>query len=93
MTPRRGPQPLIDPIAQRLAGGAWVGLAAWGSGHFRAGLSHLVTACTGVRSAADVIALLLLAWKLTPSARGKRGGDINITNYNRFGGRSTTRVK
>ena len=96
VTPPRDmrPQPLIDPIAQRLvAGGAGVGLAAWGGGHLLAGLSQLVAACTGLGSAAGAIALLLLVWKLTPTAHGKRGGDVHIKNTNWFGGRSTTRVK
>lgn len=95
-TPARDmrPQPVIDPIAQRLvAAGAGVGLACWGGGHLLAGLSQLVAACAGLGSAAGAIALLLLAWKLAPSARGKRGGDIHITNKNGFGGRSTTVVK
>ena len=86
------PQPLVDPIAQRLlAGGA--GLGAWGGGHLLAGLSQLVAACAGLGSAAGAIALLLLVWKLTPTAPGRRGGDVHIKNTNWFGGRSTTRVK
>jgi hypothetical protein len=97
VTPPRDmtPQPLIDPIAQRMvAAGAGVGLACWGGGHLLAGLSQLVAACTGMGSAAGAIALLLLAAKLTPTPRSKKGGDtINVTNHNRFGGRSTTRVK
>ncbi|MGY4936222.1 hypothetical protein ACWD7T_35130, partial [Streptomyces sp. 900116325] len=66
------------------------GAAGWGAGEFLAGASKLVSAMTGVGSAAAAIALLLLAWKLSPSSRA--GKTVNITNNNRWGGRSNTRV-
>ncbi|MET9776195.1 hypothetical protein ABZ023_18375 [Streptomyces sp. NPDC006367] len=91
-TPARDltPQPLIDPLAARLlGGGVGAGVAGWGAGEFLAGASQLVSAAAGVGSAAVAIALLLLAWKMTPSGGGK---TVHITNHNRWGGRSSTRV-
>ncbi|WP_328491265.1 hypothetical protein [Streptomyces zaomyceticus] len=92
-TPARDltPQPLLDPLAQRmLAGGVGAGVAAWGAGEFLAGASRLVSALAGIGSAAAVIALLLLAWKMTPSNR--TGKTVNVTNINRWGGRSSTHM-
>ncbi|MCG8971795.1 hypothetical protein [Streptomyces sp. CL12-4] len=91
-TPARdlAPQPLIDPLAARmLGGGVGGGVLGWGAGEFLAGASKLVSAATGVGSAAAAIALLLLAWKMSPSGGGK---TVNITNNNRWGGRSSTRA-
>ncbi|GAA2439504.1 hypothetical protein [Streptomyces glaucus] len=91
-TPPRdlSPQPLIDPLAARmLGGGVGAGVAGWGAGEFLAGASQLVSAMTGVGSAAVAIALLLLAWKMSPSGSGK---TVHITNHNRLWGRSSTRV-
>jgi hypothetical protein len=90
-TPARDltPQPLIDPLAQRLfGGGVGAGVAGWGVGEFLAGASKLISAMAGVGSAAAAIALLLLAWKMSPSHRA--GKTVNITNNNRWGGRSNT---
>ncbi|SEE85334.1 DNA segregation ATPase FtsK/SpoIIIE, S-DNA-T family [Streptomyces sp. 2131.1] len=67
-----------------------MGTGAYGKGWFLAGASQLVSAMTGVGSAAAAIALLLLAWKMSPSSRA--GKTVNITNNNRWGGRSSTRV-
>ncbi|MGW4087070.1 hypothetical protein ACWEGS_28960 [Streptomyces sp. NPDC004822] len=92
-TPARDltPQPLLDPLAQRLlAGGVGGGVLGWGAGEFLAGASRLVTAVSSVGSAAAAVALLLLAWKMSPSSRA--GRIVNITNHNRWGGRSSTRV-
>jgi hypothetical protein len=92
-TPARDltPQPVVDPLAQRLlAGGLGAGVTGWGAGEFLAGASQLVSAMTGAGSAALAIALLLLAWKMAPSHRA--GKTVNITNNNRWGGRSTTRM-
>lgn len=83
------PQPLIDPIAARLlGGGVGGGVLGWGAGEFVAGLGKLVSAAASAGGAALGIALLLLAWKMTPSGGGK---TVNITNNNRWGGRSITR--
>ncbi|MFJ4084928.1 hypothetical protein ACIP2Z_39045 [Streptomyces iakyrus] len=85
------PQPLIDPLAARMfGGGVGGGVLGWGAGQFLAGASQLVSAMSGVGSAAAAIALLLLAWKMTPSSRA--GKTVNITNNNRWGGRSSTRA-
>ncbi|MFF8696203.1 hypothetical protein ACF08W_28730 [Streptomyces sp. NPDC015144] len=85
------PQPLIDPLTARmLGGGVGGGVLGWGVGQFLAGAGQLVSAMTGVGSAAAAIALLLLAWKMAPSSRA--GKTVNITNNNRWGGRSSTRM-
>jgi hypothetical protein len=85
------PQPLIDPLAARLlGGGVGAGVAAWGAGEFLVGASQLVSALTGLGGAAAAIALLLLAWKMSPSSRA--GKTVHITNNNRWGGRSSTRA-
>jgi hypothetical protein len=83
------PQPLIDPIAARLCG-AGVGAGAagagigWGFGQAAAGIA----AFSG-SSAVLVLALLLLATRFG----GKHGGDTyNVTNINRWWGRSSTRL-
>jgi hypothetical protein len=92
-TPARDltPPPLIDPLAARMfGGGVGGGVLGWGAGQFLAGASQLVSAMTGVGSAAAAIALLLLAWKMTPSSRA--GKTVHITNNNRWGGRSSTRA-
>ncbi|MFK0159180.1 hypothetical protein ACIQVK_44805 [Streptomyces sp. NPDC090493] len=92
-TPARDltPQPLIDPLAARMfGGGVGGGVLGWGAGQFLAGASQLVSAMSGVGSAAAAIALLLLAWKMSPSSRA--GKTVNITNNNRWGGRSSTRA-
>lgn len=92
-TPARdlSPQPLIDPLAARLfGGGVGAGVAGWGAGQFLLGASQLVSAAAGVGGAVFAIALLLLAAKLTPTGRG--GKTVNITNHNRWGGRSSTRA-
>jgi hypothetical protein len=53
-------QQLIDPIAQRLlGGGVGCGVAGWGVGQFLAGVGQLVSALSGVGSAATAIVLLL----------------------------------
>ncbi|MFF4902219.1 hypothetical protein [Streptomyces sp. NPDC001068] len=90
-TPARdlSPQPLIDPLAQRLfGGGVGGGVAGWGAGQFLAGASQLISAFSAAGGAVAAIALLLLAWKMAPSNRA--GKTVNITNNNRWGGRSNT---
>ncbi|MFD9394196.1 hypothetical protein ACFWBB_26690 [Streptomyces sp. NPDC060000] len=85
------PQPLLDPLAQRmLAGGVGGGVLGWGAGDFLAGASKLVSAAASGGSAVAAMALLLLAWKMSPSSRP--GKTVNITNKNSWGGRSSTRA-
>jgi hypothetical protein len=74
------PQPLIDPLAQRMAAGDLLGAGVgWGG-------AQLVNAIAGGMVGLVVFALLLLA-----ARSGRRGGDvINITNNNRGFGRSHT---
>jgi hypothetical protein len=43
------PQPLLDPVAQRLlGGGVGSGVALWGGGHFLAGAGQFVSGLTGM---------------------------------------------
>jgi hypothetical protein len=92
-TPERDltPQPLIDPRAQLvLAGGVAAGTTGagvgWGIGQAATGIATL----SG--SSAILVALLLL---LVAKARGTgRGGDTyNVTNHNRWWGKSTSITK
>ncbi|MER7952062.1 hypothetical protein ABTY59_32190 [Streptomyces sp. NPDC096079] len=92
-TPARDltPQPLLDPLAQRmLAGGVGAGVTGWGAGELLTGAGRLVSAAAGAGSAVVAIALLLLAWKMSPSSRP--GKTVNVTNINSWGGRSSTRM-
>ncbi|MER5916439.1 hypothetical protein ABT124_40135 [Streptomyces sp. NPDC001982] len=85
------PQPLIDPLAQRIAAtGVGAGAAGWGGGQLLMGASQLISALAGVGSAAFAIALLLLAAKVSGAGQSRK--TVNITNNNRWGGRSSTRV-
>jgi hypothetical protein len=87
------PQPLIDRTAQRMiGGGVGVGVAAWGGGQLLTGASQLVSAAAGAGSTVLGFALLLLAGKAVSAVRS-RGNTYNITNNNKWGGKSTTRVK
>lgn len=91
-TPPRdlAPQPLIDPRAQLvLAGGVAAGSAGagigWGVGQAAVGIATLGG------STALLVALLLLAVAKLPAGRTARGGTtVNVTNHNRWFGRSTT---
>ncbi|MEU1592819.1 hypothetical protein ABZ468_08135 [Streptomyces sp. NPDC005708] len=88
------PLPLIDPLAQRLVGGGVLGVGAgaagWGAGQLLMGASQLISAVAGVGSAAFAIALLILAAKMTGGGQSRT--TVNITNNNRWWGRSTTRL-
>jgi hypothetical protein len=92
-TPPRdlAPRPAVDPIAQRIAAtGVGVGVAAYGGGHLLMGAAQVAAALSGVGSAIGSVALLLAVWKLAPGPRGK--GVVNITNHNKWGGRSKTTI-
>lgn len=86
------PQPLIDPVAARMfGGGAGAGLAGagvgWGVGQAAAGIATF-----GGSSAVLVIALLLLASKLGRGGSYREGDTYNVTNVNRWWGKSSTRI-
>lgn len=87
------PQPLIDPLAQRMVGGglgagaAGAGLG-WGFGQAAAGI-----AAFGGSSALLVLALLLLASKLGRGGSYREGDTyIDVTNINRWWGKSSTQI-
>lgn len=78
------PQPLIDPMAQRMAAG---GILAAGVG---AGAWFLFSALAGAALSIAALAALILACKL-PTAGRSRAGDTYITNnQNSWWGHSST---
>jgi hypothetical protein len=87
------PQPLIDPVAARMFGGGLGAGAAgagvgWGFGQAAAGI-----AAFGGSSAVLVIALLLLASKVGRGGSYREGDTyIDVTNVNRWWGKSSTRL-
>ncbi|MFD8421820.1 hypothetical protein [Streptomyces sp. NPDC059466] len=84
------PWPAVDPIAQRIAAtGIGAGVAAYGGEHLFWGMAQVAAAMSGVGSALGSAALLVAVWKLAP---GPRKGSVNVTNYNKWGGRSTTKL-
>lgn len=83
------PQPLFDPVAQRvMAGGIGAGAAGagvgWGVGQAFAGIA----AFGGVTSLAVIAALLLVA--RLGGSRTQIHNETHVTNTNRWLGRSTT---
>jgi hypothetical protein len=84
-TPERNltPQPLIDPIAQRLGCGALLAVAVGVAGWLL--FTPWAAVCIGS------IAVIVVALRLPA---GRRGGDtINVTNHNRWWGRSSSDIK
>ena len=91
MQPRDlSPQPLLDPMAQRMVG------AGVGGGAFAAGVGYgvgqILGSLVGLSSGAVFwMAVLYLATKLPAAGRSVRGGDTYVTNNHTRGfGRSTT---
>ncbi len=65
------PQPLFDPIAQRLiGGGAGGGVALWGAGKFLVGASQFVSSLTGM----GALLLFLAIAGARAALTGGRGG-------------------
>ncbi|MGW2550102.1 hypothetical protein [Streptomyces sp. NPDC001635] len=92
-TPARNltPQPLLDKYAQRMIGGGiGFGVAAWGGGHLLAGASQLLAAATGFGTTIASIVLMITVARVAAALRKPK--TVNITNNNKWGGRSTTRV-
>lgn len=91
-TPARdlAPQPLLDPMAQRMIG------AGVGGGAFAAGVGYgvgqILGSIAGLSSGAVFwLAVLFLATKLPAAGRAARGGDTYVTNnHNRGFARSIT---
>lgn len=83
------PQPLFDPLAQRMLGaGVGGGALSAGAGW---GIAQVVSAAAGGVTGIVALALLLLAARVTaprPSVRI----DQHVTNNNRWFGKSTTRM-
>ncbi|MFE6126787.1 hypothetical protein ACFQ6Q_00720 [Streptomyces sp. NPDC056437] len=82
------PQPLIDPLAQRLlAGGVGGGALAAGVGY---GFGQAVGA---LAAGGPVLLLAILAALVTAGRGGSRQGDTyNITNNNRLWGKTTNNL-
>lgn len=79
------PQPLFDPIAQRmLCGGVGGGTLGAGAGW---GAAQLLNAVAGAGTGLLVLALLLLAAR---TMGGRSVTNIQVHNHNRGFGRSTT---
>lgn len=84
------PQPLFDPVAQRLLGGGLgAGGALWGGGHFLAGAGQLVSSLSGVGA---LLFFLALAGGRAVLARPAGGTRIEVHNHVRGFGRSTTNL-
>jgi hypothetical protein len=84
------PQPVFDPVAQRLAAaGAGGGVLLWGGGQFLAGLGQLVSGLSGV---GVLLLFLALAGGRAFSGRREGGTVIEVHNHNRGFGRSTTNL-
>lgn len=82
------PQPLIDPRAQIVAaGGVLAAGAGWGVGQ---ALSALSGVGSGMLLLLVVVVVALRVGRLGGVARG--GDTYNITNHNRWWGKSTTKL-
>ncbi len=85
------PQPLFDPIAQRLLGaGMGGGVLLWGGGQFLVGASQFVSALSGVGALLFFLALAG-ARALLPGGRGG-GTHIEVHQHARGFGRNTTHL-
>ena len=84
------PQPLFDPMAQRLLGGGiGGGVLLWGGGTFLVGASQLVSSLSGVGA---LLFFLALAGARTMLG-GRRGGThIEVHNHARGFGRNHTHL-
>jgi hypothetical protein len=84
------PQPVLDPLAQRLlAGGVGSGVALWGGGQFLVGAGQLVSSLSGVGA---LLFFLALAGGRALLARPAGGTRIEVHNHNRGLGRSITNL-
>ena len=85
------PQPLFDPMAQRLLGGGiGGGVLLWGGGTFLVGASQLVSSLSGVGA---LLFFLALAGARTVLGGGRRGGThIEVHNHARGFGRNHTHL-
>jgi hypothetical protein len=83
------PQPLLDPVTQRLlGGGVGGGVLLWGGGQFLIGAGQFVSSLSGVGA---LLFFLALAGGRAMLSGGRRGGTrIEVHNHNRGFGRSTT---
>ena len=81
------PQPLFDPMAQRLFGG---GALAAGAGW---GLSLVVDALAAGGSALILFAAILVAARITSGGRGSTNITQTVHHHNRWFGRSNTNLK
>jgi hypothetical protein len=84
------PQPLLDPVAQRMIGaGIGGGAAAAGIGW---GLGEAFSGLAGVGTGTLIWLAILLATAKLPSAMGRPRvtNNTHVTNNNRWLGRSTT---
>lgn len=83
------PQPLIDPIAARMAGaGIGVGTAGAGVGW---GIGQAASGIAAMGGVAAVVAMLAL-WLLARSAGGRGGTRIEVHNHASWFGRNTTNL-
>ncbi|MDX3343718.1 hypothetical protein PV409_37850 [Streptomyces sp. ME02-6979.5a] len=80
------PQPLIDPRAQVIAaGGVFAAGAGWGVG-------QALSALAGLGSGALMwLAIAIVAAKMAPAV-SRTSNVTNVTNTNRWFGKSTTRI-
>lgn len=84
------PQPLFDPVAQRLVGGGiGGGVLLWGGGQFLIGAGQLVS---GLSGAGLLLLFLALAGARAAFSRPQGGTRIEVHNHNRGFGRSTTNL-
>lgn len=91
-TPPRdlSPQPLLDPLAQRLlAGGVGSGVALWGGGQFLVGAGQLVSSLSGVGA---LLFFLALAGGRMLLARPVAGTRIEVHNHASWFGSNTTKM-
>ncbi|WP_406444512.1 hypothetical protein OHB14_36630 [Streptomyces sp. NBC_01613] len=89
-TPPRdlSPQPLFDPKAQRMvAAGIGSGVALWGGGQFLIGAGQLISSLSGMGA---LLFFLALAGGRALLVRPQAGKHVEVHNYNRGFGRSTT---
>jgi hypothetical protein len=83
------PQPLLDPVAQRLVGaGVGGGILLWGGGQFLIGAGQLLSSLSGVGA---LLFFLALAGGRTLLGGGRQAGTrIEVHNHVRGFGRSHT---
>lgn len=82
------PQPLLDPLAQRLVGGGvGGGVLLWGGGKFLVGLGDALSALSGT----GLLLLFLALAGVRALGGGRRGGThIEVHQHARFGKNQVT---